>query len=1338
MTAAKGLTAFLCAVFVACTGFTASTRADDWPTYMHDNHRSGITTESLAPPLFLRWVFESPLPPAKGWAPPVNGYGARKSRPNVSHDDAFRVVAVGETAYFCSSSERKVYAVHAPTGRVNWEFFTSAPPRMAPVVWQGKLIFGADDGVLYCLDRSDGRELWRVEAAPTREQMLGQGNFCSLWPVRAGGIVDDGIAYFTAGLFPAEGIYFYAVNANDGSVRWRRRLDRGGHDAPSPQGHMLASAESVFMTSRVAPTRWNKEDGHPTGFNTPLPRVKDAAYRYHNGGSYAQIWRGTNIVYGQACMLGFAPDKEVVDKYGRILKGDRVFHWFNARQALFKDEFAYFATDYHVLKVEQDILPEISTNECRKFEETYKRMRVASYLTHMEEHDRLVRDCGKDNPRAEWIRTHPLKWGRELWEQWPEASREAFGRIARRCAWMEPIVAPDAMIMAGDTVFAGGVDRVVAIDTLTGKVLWTDPTGCRVRGLAVANGNLFVSTTDGNVRCYGSTRVEDDSVVEVRPPSELIPFPPDEFDALRAQTARRIAATTGKRRGYGLVVGGDAARMALELSTLTSLRMQALETNTSRVDEARQRLSAAGLHGDKVSVVAAPTASLPFPPYVFNLVVDSSAFLGGEAAYPARELLRVTKPCGGMLFTGQPRDFHPGLLEENGTEVEIDGAWAKVTRGRIPGARDWTHNYANAANTYCSEDRLVKGPFGILWYGDPGPRDRIERHASPPVPLVVDGIMFTLGYDRVMAHDVYNGVPYWDRLLLGATRTGLPLGTSNLVADDTSLFVVVEDRRCLRLDARTGRTLATYDPPQAEGGAHRWWGWIARDGHRLLGTVPEEDAWKKGRPSARTSRAVFALDGENGQPLWIYQGEGIDHDGIAVDNGKVFIIDRRLVREERERARHNTVRDAAVCDRKDPVDRKGRPVPPDLRKVVALDVATGRELWQQPFNATDITLDDTVVSGGAVGVACMHKNGVLVVHGTGSLGHPHREFLAGEFARRAIYAYDSEDGTFLWGGRKNYRKRPIIAGKTVYAEPFAWDVRTGEQQTVANPLSGADQVFDFHRGYIGCGHLLASGQALFGARGGMAYHNFGDRSGFTPFSNMQLSCGIGAVPAGGVFAAPEGRSGCTCATPVWTSIVLYPRRHARAWGIGVEGGMATPRNTPARHVSVNLGAPGYREDGHGNLWIPYAGRTPAESGIIKGWLPRYQHDETMFYTHGEDTLAISGAKRPWVFTSGYKHTKPLLFRLLENGYPPATYRVRLFFAEPENLAEGQRVFTVLLQGEVVLPDFDIVKAAGSPRTAVMREMTGIEVEKDLTIALQPSVSATQAPPLLCGFQAFME
>jgi hypothetical protein len=235
---------------------------------------------------------------------------------------------------------------------------------------------------------------------------------------------------------------------------------------------------------------------------------------------------------------------------------------------------------------------------------------------------------------------------------------------------------------------------------------------------------------------------------------------------------------------------------------------------------------------------------------------------------------------------------------------------------------------------------------------------------------------------------------------------------------------------------------------------------------------------------------------------------------------------------------------------------------------------------------------------------------------------------------------------------------------------------------------------------------------------------------------MALACGICATPAGGVFVVPEGRSGCTCATPIHTSVALYPNPNGDDWGIGFAGGLAETASLPVEHVCINLGAPGYRDDADGRLWIPYPARV--DPGPLGAWLPTYQHDESMCYRLDELHTQIAGTEIPWVFTSGYAHDKPLVFRLIDTGQPPAKYTVSLYFAEPAPIEPGRRRFSVLLQGRTVLTDFDICREAGGPHRALVKKFPGIEVQSDLEITLQPVEESAIGQPILCGFEAVRE
>ena len=106
--------------------------------------------------------------------------------------------------------------------------------------------------------------------------------------------------------------------------------------------------------------------------------------------------------------------------------------------------------------------------------------------------------------------------------------------------------------------------------------------------------------------------------------------------------------------------------------------------------------------------------------------------------------------------------------------------------------------------------------------------------------------------------------------------------------------------------------------------------------------------------------------------------------------------------------------------------------------------------------------------------------------------------------------------------------------------------------------------------------------------------------------------------------------------------------------------------------------------------------------------------------------------------SGYQFTKPLTFRLLDKGEAPARFTVSLYFVEPEDLAEGARVFSVAIQNEIVLSDLDVMKEAGGVRKPLVREFGGIEVRGQLSIALKPSATTPRKMPVLSALRAIRE
>ena len=62
---------------------------------------------------------------------------------------------------------------------------------------------------------------------------------------------------------------------------------------------------------------------------------------------------------------------------------------------------------------------------------------------------------------------------------------------------------PSTLIQAGSHLFVGGNGKVVAYDGSNGNELWSKLVTGRVRGLAAANGHLFVSTETGHIYAFG-------------------------------------------------------------------------------------------------------------------------------------------------------------------------------------------------------------------------------------------------------------------------------------------------------------------------------------------------------------------------------------------------------------------------------------------------------------------------------------------------------------------------------------------------------------------------------------------------------------------------------------------------------------------------------------------------------------------------------------------------------------------------------------------------------------------------------------------------------------------
>ena len=968
----------------------------DWPMFRHDAERTGYTPELLTEKLTLQWMHHSARP-EPAWP--------RSSRK--TFDFAHQPIAAGGMVWFGSSVDGAVHALDAATGKRKWIFYTQSPIRFSPIFWKGRLFVGSDDGYLYCLNANTGKLSWKLRAGPSDDMVLGNGRLVSRWPVRGGAAVRDGILYFAAGIWPTEGVYVYALNAETGKVIWKNDSSggifmgqpHGGANAASgvsSQGYLAVSDKRVFVaTGRSVPAAFDRATGKFQYYHL------QANTRY--GGSLV-------VVSDQFCLnQGMAFNRQSGARGDSLGGGAFAAIPGGVVRASSKDVAAFEWTDKEVVD--------------RKGKKQIKRALSPGVKTALTGLDANV-------------------------------------------------------IVAGNHAIVAGKDKVAMVNLKTRRQIWVAPVKGTAHGLATTGGRLFVSTDEGMLYCFsGGPRTG----LTLRTETNPSPYGTNEkFTTV----AKNIVKTSGVTKGFALDLGCGDGRLVFELAKATDLHIVGVESDPDKVAMARAKLSAAGLYGTRVTIIQADVDSAPLPSYFANLIVSARTVTGGKTPTEAQRMLR---PYGGVLAVGQP------------------GSVLHTTRGPLKGAGSWTHQYSNPANTTCSDDQLVKGPLGMLWFRDMG-QEMTSRHGRAPSPLYNRGVLFSEGLDSLVAVDAYNGTKLWEYSLPGILRAyhgddlmGTSGTGSNYCVSGDSVYVRRDDH-CLRIDIKTGKLIKKILAPQDVNGKPGTWGYIAFTEGLLFGSLanPEHVVTYRYRPGGdmkkqlTESTALFAINPVTGKLKWRYDAkDSLRHNTLAIGGGKVLLIDRPLAEYDRR--------------------RNGKPKGERPGRLVSLNAQTGEKVWE-----IEKDIYGTV-------------NAISAKHGVAVMGYsPTRFKLASEIGGR-LSGFRLRDGKRLWDVKAGYGSRPMLNDKTVYAQGGAWDVLTGKPRE-----------FNFKRSY-GCGVLASSANLLVYRSATLGYFDLEQNSSTRNFGGMRPGCWINALPAGGLVLVPDASASCSCSYQNRSWIALEPR-----------------------------------------------------------------------------------------------------------------------------------------------------------------------------------------------------
>lgn len=941
-------------------------------------------------------------------------------------------------------------------------------------------------------------------------------------------------------------------------------------------------------------------------------------------------------------------------------------------------------------------------------------------------------------------------------------------------------IAADAtgdLIRAGQRLYAAGGGKLSAIELPGGsdkpRMAWTLPIEGEVRRLIAASDRLVAVTLDGRLQVFAA-KGGPGRIAESRAPDPEVPA------AARAM-ARRLLATVEDPGGCALLHGLPDRDLLNALLAESDLQLTVVEPDASKLAEWRSDCDARGLHGRRVTFHAGDPAGFEAPPYLASLVIVSGPMLQRLRDEPAQlqAAYASVRPYGGRLILLDTDAAWPDRVRAAGleqAEVAVEEGLTTLTRaGALIGAADWTHQYGDIANTVKSDDRRVRAPLGVLWFGGNSNLDVLPRHGHGPPEQVVGGRLFIEGMNSLSARDVYTGRVLWKHdfgdlgtygIYYNETYADTPLSTeynqkhipgangrgTNFVATDDSVYVAVRGE-CRVLAARGGGQQRTIhlredrkDPAQ--------WAFIGVYEDLLLGGDDfAHFSLRLGGAKSRkestiedysASAGLAAFDRHSGRLLWrVKARHAFLHNGIVAGNGRIYCLDRLTRHAE------------------DLLKRRGTDLPKDYR-LLAIDARTGAIVWEVKQQ----------VFGTWLGYSTEHD--LLLQAGAKA-----SDRLASEVGE-GMSVHEGASGRRRWADLKRVHTGPcilhndlILTGANSYSSSGgAFNLLTGEPHLVLNPLTGKKEPWRLNRTY-GCNTIIASEHLLTYRSGAAGFYDLESMSGTSSLGGFKSGCTSNLVVANGVLNAPDYTRTCSCGYQNQTSLALIPMADVEMWTYS-QFGLDSEHGDRVRRAGVNFGAPGNRRSPDGTLWLehPHVGDGNAPQIGVEGLV------ETATYFRRHSSQAGEGASPPWIAASGLTGEgeiritpslrRPLLVKPVkkasddEDGkgdgktaktakapppeppaqeplrrvdFPALPHTVRLHFAEPGNLPPGARVFHVALQGRTVLENFDIAREAAGG--TLVREFQGIEIGAELRVQLSSAAGAT-APPVLCGIEFIAE
>ena len=226
----------------------------------------------------------------------------------------------------------------------------------------------------------------------------------------------------------------------------------------------------------------------------------------------------------------------------------------------------------------------------------------------------------------------------------------------------------------------------------------------------------------------------------------------------------------------------------------------------------------------------------------------------------------------------------------------------------------------------------------------------------------------------------------------------------------------------------------------------------------------------------------------------------------------------------------------------------------------------------------------------------------------------------------------------------------------------------------------------------------------------------------------RAGCTNNLIPADGVLNIPDYTRSCSCSYQLQTSLALAYMPDAEMWTFSE---FSAPEAGTVQRAGVNFGAPGARLDREQHvLWTEYP---PLVDPNPRVDVEIEKTEDARWFRNHVSWIHAGDAAHPWVVASGIEGIRQIDVALgASDEQEERSYDVVLYFAEPEPLTEGDRIFNVLIQGSMMLTEYDVVEHAGGNRRGLRAVFPNVPVKDNLRIAFEWAEDAL--PAIISGIE----